>query len=129
MEELEFETKDELKEILSSLPTETLYSISKEINVKWKRFEGEVSSKRDINRMRCYLAICEHYFPKKHRKPQKNSGWKGKEMDELLALVDKFNLKRPKGGNEKICKMWCIRRLNDAGVDPITEKISKVQEV
>jgi len=122
MEEGLFTTKEELKEILSSLPSDTLYEISKEINAKWRRLDKDNPSK-DINRMRCYLAIIEHYFPTTHRPLIKNSGWCGKTIDELMILLDKFELKKPKQDNLKICKMWCIRRLNDAGIDPITEMI------
>lgn len=118
MEDISFRTKEELKEILSSLPNETLYEIAKELNVKWNNTEKS-NSRQDINRMRCYLALCDHYFPKSHREHIKNSGWKGKSIEELMLLLDKYNLKRPKNTNEKICRCWCIRRLNDAGVDPL----------
>lgn len=122
MEEGLFSTKEELREVLSNLPNDALFEISKEIHADWIKVDIVTDPKRDINRMRCYLAIVEHYFPTKKR--SKVKGWQGKTIDELMILLDKFHLKKPKRDNEKICKMWCIRRLNDAGVNPYTEELN-----
>lgn len=118
-----FKTRDELKEILSELPSNDLFALSEELKISWKKTENA-----NINRMRCYLAICNTYFPvpkkKKTRYKYKTSKspWNNYTTDELLELLDKHNIKKPKRNNNTICRMWSIHYLNKYNIDPYNKK-------
>ena len=118
-----FKTRDELKDILSELPNKDLFTLCEELKISWKKTENI-----NINRMRCYLAICNKYFPvpkkKKTRYKYKTSKspWNEYTTNELLELLDKCNIKRPKRSNNTICRMWSIHYLNKYNIDPYNKK-------
>lgn len=118
-----FKTRDELKTILSEMPTSALFELSKELNISWKE-----TSNSSINRMRCYLAICNNYFPlpkkkkKRYKYKTKQSPWNKYTTDALLELLDKYKIKKPKRTNDTVCRMWAIHYLNERNINPYKEE-------
>ena len=114
-EDVEFEDVEEIKEMIKSLPNDGVYAWAEDLGLEVPDFEHE-----GIKRMRTAMAIKEYYFPtpKKEKAPT-TSPWINYSTAELEKLVKSNKLKARKvENNDSIKRMWLIKALKDAGVEP-----------
>lgn len=114
-DEVEFESVEEIKEMIKSLPSDGVYAWAEDLGLEIPEFEHE-----GIKRMRTAMAIKEYYFPTpKKEKAQTTSPWINYSTAELEKLVKSNKLKARKVENhDSIKRMWLIKALKDAGVEP-----------
>ena len=113
--EVEFEDVEEIKEMIKSLPNDGVYAWAEDLGLEVPDFEHE-----GIKRMRVAMLIKEYYFPtpKKEKAPT-TSPWADYTTSELEKLVKSNKLKARKvENNDSIKRMWLIKALKDAGVEP-----------
>ena len=114
-EDVEFESVEEIKEMIKSLPNDGVYAWAENLGLEIPDFEHE-----GIKRMRTAMAIKEYYFPtpKKEKAPT-TSPWINYSTSELEKLVKSNKLKARKvETNDSIKRMWLIKALKDAGIEP-----------
>lgn len=114
-DDVEFESVEEIKEMIKSLPSDGVYAWAEDLGLEIPDFEHE-----GIKRMRAAMAIKEYYFPtpKKEKAPT-TSPWINYSTAELEKLVKSNKLKARKvENNDAIKRMWLIKALKDAGVEP-----------
>ena len=114
-EDVEFEDVEEIKEMIKSLPNDGVYAWAEDLGLEVPDFEHE-----GIKRMRVAMLIKDYYFPTpKKEKAQTTSPWINYSTSELEKLVKSNKLKARKvENNDAIKRMWLIKALKDAGVEP-----------
>lgn len=109
-------TIDEMSAHLKSLPSKEVIKFVKKLGVSWEEHDNQA-----INRMRASIALRKAMFPGERRNREPKSAWKPFTLAELEKLAKKHKLQYKKTSDERVTRMWVIKALNDAGIQPPTK--------
>jgi hypothetical protein len=109
----DFETLDELKDIIKDIDTHTLEYMATALGLEWNP-----TYHKNIHRMRVAMAMHKHYFPelfKPKESKKKNAKYGDFDTDTLYSMLKEEGLSVKRTGNEAIDRMRAITELKQAG--------------
>lgn len=111
--EMGYANIDELAADLKRRKAEDVIGLAKSLGLTWKE-----DSHAGINRMRAAMEIRKKVFPGERRTRAPKSGWKKVPYEVMVGLAKDNNLEFRETADEKINRMWVIKALKDANIQP-----------
>ncbi|WAB24992.1 hypothetical protein M3_0041 [Lysinibacillus phage vB_LfM_LysYB1] len=111
--ELGYANVDELAADLKRRKAANVIELARSLGLSWKE-----DSHAGINRMRAAIEIRKKVFPGERRTRAPKSGWKKVPYEVMVKLAKENNLEFRETTDEKINRMWVIKALKDAEIQP-----------